>query len=374
MTVVGVIGGGQLARMMIPAAIDLGIELRVFAEAENSSARIAASVVGDYTDSDQVLAFAQSVDVVTFDHEHVPLANLARVVAEGVSVFPPPAALALTHDKTVMRAELARLNIPQPRWTVVGEASPDAAVLVGGFPCVAKLPVGGYDGKGVRVIQSWNEVSDWLAAGPILLEELVSFRRELSQLSARRPSGDWSSWPVVETRQDGGVCSVVISPAPGIAQGQSAEAEEITQRIATECNVVGVLAVEMFEDHDGRILVNELAMRPHNSGHVLTEQSVTSQFEQHLRAVTDMPLGSTALRQSSGVMANIFGGAPVEKWAAMSEQFPEVKFHSYQKTFRPGRKAGHLVVTGENPTELSAVAEKARDIFKGGEPWEKPHG
>jgi len=374
MTVVGVIGGGQLARMMIPAAIDLGIELRVFAEAENSSARIAATVVGDYTDSDQVLAFARSVDVVTFDHEHVPLDNLDLVVSEGIAVFPPPEALALTQDKTMMRAGLAGLAIPQPRWTVAEEESPDAPDLVGGFPCIAKLPVGGYDGKGVRIIHSWNDVRDWLAAGPVLLEELVSFRRELSQLSARRPSGDWSSWPVVETRQDGGVCSVVISPAPGIARGQSAEAEEIAQRIATECNVVGVLAVEMFEDHDGRILVNELAMRPHNSGHVLTEQSVTSQFEQHLRAVTDMPLGSTALRQSSGVMANIFGGAPVEKWAAMSEQFPEVKFHSYQKTFRPGRKAGHLVVTGENPTELSAVAEKARHIFKGEEPWEKPHG
>ena len=374
MTVVGVIGGGQLARMMIPAAINLGIDLRVFVEAEDSSARIAASTVGDYTDSDQVLAFAHSVDVVTFDHEHVPLENLARVVSEGIAVFPPPEALALTQDKTVMRAQLAQLDIPQPRWTVVEKESPEAPELVGGFPCIAKLPVGGYDGKGVRVIQSWNNVRDWLAGGPVLFEELVSFKRELSQLSARRPSGEWSSWPLVETRQDGGVCSVVISPAPGITEGQAAEAQDIAQRIATKCSVVGVLAVEMFEDHDGRILVNELAMRPHNSGHVLTEQSVTSQFEQHLRAVTDMPLGSTALRQPSGVMANIFGGAPVEKWASMSEQFPEVKFHSYQKAFRPGRKAGHLVVTGENETELIAVAEMARDAVKGGEPWEKPHG
>ena len=226
-----------------------------------------------------------------------------------------------------MRAELARLGIPQPRWAVVNEESDESVQRVGGFPCVAKLPVGGYDGKGVRVIHSWNDLGDWLETGHVLLEELVSFRRELSQLSARRPSGDWSSWPLVETRQDGGVCSVVVSPAPGIAEGQAAEAQNIAQRIATKCSVVGVLAVEMFENNDGQILVNELAMRPHNSGHVLTEQSVTSQFEQHLRAVTDMPLGSTALRHPSGVMANIFGGAPVEKWAAVSEQFPEVKFH-----------------------------------------------
>ena len=374
MTAVGVIGGGQLARMMIPAAVNLGIDLRVFAEGENSSAHLAASWVGDFTNADELVAFAQSVDVVTFDHEHVPLDSLARLVSEGISVFPPPGALALTHDKAVMRAQLAQLGVPQPRWAVVLEKSVPGVDKVGGFPCVAKLPVGGYDGKGVRVIHSWNDVRDWLASGPVLLEELVSFRRELSQLSARRPSGEWSSWPLVETRQDGGVCSVVISPAPGMTESQAAEAQDIAQRIATECSVVGVLAVEMFEDHDGRILVNELAMRPHNSGHVLTEQSVTSQFEQHLRAVTDMPLGSTALRQPSGVMANIFGGAPVEKWASMSEQFPEVKFHSYQKAFRPGRKAGHLVVTGENETELIAVAEMARDAVKGGEPWEKPHG
>jgi len=371
---VGVIGGGQLARMMIPATINLGLDIKIFSDSADSSAKLAITQVGDYNYTDELFAFAQGVDVVTFDHEHVPLDNLARLVSEGIAVFPPPEALALTQDKTVMRAELARLDIPQPRWTVVDQESPDAPDLVGGFPCIAKLPVGGYDGKGVRVIHSWNDVRDWLETGHVLLEELVSFRRELSQLSARRPSGEWSSWPLVETRQDGGVCSVVVSPAPGITEGQAAEAQHIAQRIATECRVVGVLAVEMFENNDGQILVNELAMRPHNSGHVLTEQSVTSQFEQHLRAVTDMPLGSTELRHPSGVMANIFGGAPVEKWSSMSEQFPEVKFHSYQKAFRPGRKAGHLVVTGENATELIAVAEKARETFKGGEPWEKPHG
>lgn len=374
MTMVGVIGGGQLARMMIPAAINLGIDLRVFAEAHDSSARIAASTVGDYTDSDQVLAFAESVDVVTFDHEHVPLDILTRVASEGIAVFPPPEALALTHDKTVMRAELARLDIPQPRWIVVDGEAPDDLDVVGGFPCVAKLPVGGYDGKGVRVIDTWDDVRDWLATGPVLLEELVAFRRELSQLSARRPSGDFASWPLVETRQEDGVCSVVVSPAPGITDSQAAEAQDIAQRIATQCNVVGVLAVEMFEDRDGHILVNELAMRPHNSGHVLTEQSVTSQFEQHLRAVTDMSLGSTALREPVGVMANIFGGSPVEKWSGVSGQFPEVKFHSYQKGYRPGRKAGHLVVTGESVTDLVLMAEKARDVFKGEEPWDKHHG
>ena len=371
---VGVIGGGQLARMMIPASINLGIDLRVFAEAEFSSARLATSAVGDYTSAEELLAFAREVDVVTFDHEHVPLSNLNLLVSEGISVLPRPEALALTHDKTVMRAKLAELDIPQPRWAVVREESARELDRVGGFPCVAKLPVGGYDGKGVRVVHSWEGIRDWLPLGPVLLEELVAFERELSQVSARRPSGQWVSWPLVETRQEGGVCSVVISPAPKVTTTQALEAQRIAQHIATECDVVGVLAVEMFEDSDGQILVNELAMRPHNSGHVFTEQSVTSQFEQHLRAVTDIPLGSTASRQATGVMVNIFGGAPIEKWAAVSAQFPDVKFHSYQKAYRPGRKAGHMVVTGENAIELLATLERARDTFGGEEPWEKPLG
>jgi len=371
---VGVVGGGQLARMMIPASINLGIDLRVFAESKGSSAHLAESTVGDSANMAELLAFAGTVDVVTFDHEHVPLENLRELEKQGTRVFPPPEALALTHDKSLMRAELAHIGIPQPLWTVIAHKNDEELARVGGFPCVAKLPIGGYDGKGVREIHSWDEVQDWLEAGPVLLEELVNFKRELSQLSARRPSGDFLTWPLVETRQEGGVCSVVISPAAGITERQTAEAHDIAQRIATQFSVVGVLAVEMFEDFDGRVLVNELAMRPHNSGHVLTEQSVTSQFEQHLRAVIDMPLGSTALREPVGVMANIFGGAPVEKWFGVSGLFPEVKFHSYQKGYRPGRKAGHLVVTGESVTDSVLLAEQARDALKGEEPWDKHHG
>jgi len=367
MVCVGVIGGGQLARMMIPAAINLGIDLRVFAEAEESSASMAVSHVGDYSQLSELEAFAQNCDVITFDHEHVPIAHLEALQAQGVRVYPPPGALALTHNKIVMRHALATLGVPQPRWAVVeSEADDDRALReVGGFPCVAKIPVGGYDGKGVRVIDSFGAIADWTAAGPVLLEEKVDFRRELAQLGARRPSGQWVPWPVVETRQAEGVCSEVLAPAPGISPWQSAEAESIARSIAESIAVVGVLAVELFGTTDGRILVNELAMRPHNSGHVFTELSVTSQFEQHLRAVTDFPLGSPELISGIGVMANVFGHVDDLLARTASERFPEVKIHDYTKAPRPGRKAGHCVAVGSDVADTLGRALAVRAILHG---------
>ena len=365
MTVVGVVGGGQLARMMIPAAINLGIELRVLAESDDSSAKLAASRVGDFRSLQDLRIFTQDVDVLTFDHEHVPLDHLRVLRDEGVDVFPPPEALALTQDKTVMREALQGWDIPQPRWTIVTAADGAALDEVGGFPCIAKLPIGGYDGKGVRVAHSWGDIEDWIAEGPVLLEERVDFVRELAQLSARRPSGQWEPWLAVETLQQDGVCSEVKSPAPGLTAGVRAEAERIAQVIAESAGVVGVLAVELFEDSTGRLLVNELAMRPHNSGHVFTEQSVTSQFEQHLRAITDCPLGSTDFRHPVATMVNIFGAAPYEAWVQVAGRHPSAKLHSYHKTARPGRKAGHIVVTGSLRDSVDEEALSARDNYLG---------
>jgi 5-(carboxyamino)imidazole ribonucleotide synthase len=367
MTVVGVIGGGQLARMMIPAAVNLGIDISVFAETEGSSAHLGQTQIGDFTDLSQLAAFARTVDVITFDHEHVPLAHLHALREEGAVIHPPPEALALTHDKTVMRNALHALGLPQPRFAILSSlAEGEQAVSeVGGFPCVAKLPVGGYDGKGVRVIQSLQDCADWISAGPVLLEEFVDFHRELSQLSARRPGGQWVPWLPVETRQSNGVCSEVLSPAPGVSEELVAEARSIAHTIAESLGVVGVLAVELFELPNGQLLVNELAMRPHNSGHVLTEQSVTSQFEQHLRAVADIPLGSAALREPAGAMVNIFGSARFAEYSLIAADFPEVKFHSYQKQPRPGRKAGHFVVTGEDSNVTLERAKKALQALQG---------
>ena len=372
-TVVGVIGGGQLARMMVPPAINLGLDIRVLAENEGSSAQIAATQVGDYTDVDTVVSFATDCDVITFDHEHVPAHVLAELISRGIAVHPGPHALQFAQDKLRMRERLAELGIPVPGWMRASEeAHVDAFLQEWGGKAVAKTARGGYDGKGVRVITSAADVSDWLEKlGPgesILLEELVDFRRELSQLIARRPSGEMALWPVVESIQTDGVCSEVIAPAP-LSQGKIADmAGSIASQIAAELDVTGVMAVELFETTDDRILVNELAMRPHNSGHWTQDGSTTSQFEQHLRAVLDLPLGATGLTAPHTVMVNILGGpssgdmlAPYPR--AMADH-PTVKIHTYGKEPRPGRKVGHVNASGDDLPEVVYQARGAAGFFQ----------
>lgn len=361
---VGVIGGGQLARMMIPASVALGVELRVLAEAEGMSASLAATAVGDYRDAETVLAFARGVDVVTFDHEHVPQDVLAALVSEGVKVHPGPGALAVAQDKTLMRERLSAIGAPVPEWARVTDAQELGAFLADhGGAAVVKTPRGGYDGKGVRVVRSASEADDWFDTAGVeglLVEELVSFRRELAQLVARRPSGEVVAWPLVETVQRDGVCAEVFAPAPR-AQDLPAAARALAERIATELDVTGVLAVELFETVDGRLLVNELAMRPHNTGHWTIDGALTSQFEQHLRAVLDLPLGATDALAPVSVMVNVLGGPTGERMPdryprAMADR-PEVKYHFYDKDSRPGRKVGHVTALG---SDLDDTVERAR--------------
>lgn len=358
---VGVVGGGQLARMMIPAAINLGFDLRVFAESEVCSARAAHTVVGDYANAEELLAFATDVDVLTFDHEHVSGGVLSALTDRGVVLYPTAEALALTHDKAFMRSTLSALGYPQPRWTVVdGGPIPQQEIdAVGGFPLIAKKPVGGYDGKGVRQVNVVDDLSDWLEEGPVLLEEKVNFRRELSQLSARNSQGDWIAWDLVQTLQENGVCAEVIAPAPDLPLGLTQLAGDLARNMAYDLGVVGVFAIELFETQEGQLLVNELAMRPHNSGHVFTELSVTSQFEQHLRAVAGFPLGSTRALTSYGVMVNIFGQVDEAGARAAYRADPDVKIHDYMKEARAGRKAGHVVAVGENHQDLVARCKDA---------------
>ena len=369
---VGVIGGGQLARMMVPPAIELGIDIRVLAEVEDSSAAIAATSVGDYTDSATVLAFARDVDVVTFDHEHVPQAVLAALVDAGHTVHPGPDALAVAQDKVVMRERLTAIGAPVPDWAVVHDAAALGAFLdAHGGRAVVKTPRGGYDGKGVRVVGGEHDADDWFAAAGhegLLAEELVVFRRELAQLVARRPSGEARAWPLVETVQRDGVCAEVFAPAPD-AGSLPAEARSLAERIATELGVTGVLAVELFETSDGRLLVNELAMRPHNTGHWTIDGAITSQFEQHLRAVLDLPLGDPSPTAPWSVMVNVLGGPSN---ATMQDRYrialaadPAVKFHSYDKASRPGRKVGHVTAIGDGLDDTAARARAAAGSFEG---------
>ena len=373
---VGVIGGGQLARMMIPAAVNLGIDIRVLAENEGMAAGLAAVQIGDYRDRDVVIAFADTVDVVTFDHEHVPQEILRELVARGVAVHPGPDALLYAQDKLLMRERLTELGLPVPDWARVENTEQLAAFLAGhGGRAVLKTARGGYDGKGVRMITHEHEADDWFTAlaedandGALLVEELVDFRRELAQLVARRPSGETRAWPVVETVQRDGVCAEVISPAPQ-APGRLVEvAAEIGMAVANGLGVTGVLAVELFETTDGRVLINELAMRPHNSGHWSMEGSTTSQFEQHLRAVLDLPLGSTESREPWSVMVNILGGPATgsldDRYENAFAAHPGVKIHNYGKDPRPGRKVGHVTASGHDLDEVAYQARATAALFQ----------
>jgi 5-(carboxyamino)imidazole ribonucleotide synthase len=367
---VGVIGGGQLARMMIPPAVALGIELRVLAESAGESAGLAVTSVGDFRDLPTVLEFARGVDVVTFDHEHVPQEVLAGLVAAGVRVSPRPEALLYAQDKLLMRERLAALGLPVPEWAPIHSSDDLAAFLAAnGGRVVLKTPRGGYDGKGVRVVSSIDDAADWLADGAVLLaEELVEFRRELAQLVARRSTGETVLWPVVESIQRDGVCAEVIAPAPRSAGRIADLAADIAVSVATNLDVTGVLAVELFETTDDRLVINELAMRPHNTGHWTIDGSTTSQFEQHLRAVLGLPLGATGTREPWSVMVNVLGGpgsgALPDRYPIALEDQPTVKFHSYGKASRPGRKVGHVTATGDDLDDVVFRARAASEFFR----------
>ncbi|CAM3968829.1 5-(carboxyamino)imidazole ribonucleotide synthase [Helcobacillus massiliensis] len=363
---IGVVGGGQLARMMIPAAIELGLDIAVLAGSDTeSAAQVAHRVeIGSHEDADAVAAFAASVDAVTFDHEHVPQDILRALEADGIAVRPGADALIHAQDKLVMRERLTELGHPCPQWwRITSRADLERALEEAGGRIVVKTARGGYDGHGVAVISSADEVADWLERGDDLLaEQLVPFTRELSAQVARRPGGQVAAYPVVESEQKDGVCFRVAAPAPGLSAERDAEIRGLAERIAEDLGVVGMLAVELFELADGTVLVNELAMRPHNTGHWSMDGCVTSQFEQHLRAVADLPLGSTEPLRPAAVMVNLLGGTRedlVEGGRIAVEQDPSATIHLYGKGVRPGRKVGHVNLTGEDMDEVTARGIRA---------------
>lgn len=367
----GVIGGGQLARMMLPAAIELGLDLTVLAtDPAESAAQVAArTALGRHDDPAAVKALAADVDVVTFDHEHVPTPLLEEIRDRtGAAVRPGPGALVHAQDKLLMRERLSELGHPCPRWwRVTDPAELDRAILAAGGRAVVKTPRGGYDGHGVRIVEHAEEVADWFTGHPALLvEELVPFTRELSAQVARRPGGRALCYPVVQSVQNNGVCYEVVAPAPGLTAQDQQRIQDVATAIARDLDVTGMLAVELFEHQDGTVLVNELAMRPHNTGHWSMDGAVTGQFEQHLRAVADLPLGATTPRAPYAVMVNLLGGSREDLGAGAREAMegdPELKVHLYGKTVRPGRKVGHVTLLGEDPQELLERAHRAEAII-----------
>ncbi|HEX3706166.1 MAG TPA: 5-(carboxyamino)imidazole ribonucleotide synthase [Mycobacteriales bacterium] len=355
--VVGMVGAGQLARMTHQAAISLGLSLRVLADAaDDGAATVTPEVeIGSATDREAIERFAKTCDVVTFDHEHVPNDMIASLTSLGAIMRPGATALRYAQDKRAMRLRLASLDIPMPKWTDDPEGLPR--------PYVAKAVSGGYDGRGVWFVAE----GDKLPTGDLIFEERVTIVHELAVQVARTPSGKTRCWPVVETVQEDGICVEVIAPAPRLSHTLAAEAQALAVRIADELGVVGVLAVELFEVPGG-LLVNELAMRPHNSGHWSIEGSTTSQFEQHLRAVLDWPLGDTRIRTPYAVMVNLIGGSGTnlaKSLPAALGAVPNCSIHLYGKSARPGRKLGHVTALGSDLDETRERARTAVAVLRG---------
>ncbi|KAF4406514.1 MULTISPECIES: 5-(carboxyamino)imidazole ribonucleotide synthase [Streptomyces] len=371
--VVGMVGGGQLARMTHEAGIPLGIRFKLLSDTPQDSAAQVVSevVVGDHRDLETLRAFAQGCDVITFDHEHVPTGHLRALEADGIPVRPGPDALVHAQDKGVMRARLGEIGVPCPRHRIVADPADVTrfAEEGDGFPVVLKTVRGGYDGKGVWVVSGEAEAAEPFKAGvPVLAEEKVDFARELAANVVRSPHGQAVAYPVVESIQVGGVCDTVIAPAPGLSGALSAQAQELALTVAKELGVVGHLAVELFETRDGRLLVNELAMRPHNSGHWTQDGAVTSQFANHVRAVLDLPLGDPRPRATWTVMANVLGGDYPDMYAAYLHcmaRDPQLKIHMYGKDVKPGRKVGHVNTYGDDLADVRERAAHAAGYLRG---------
>ena len=378
MPTVGMVGGGQLARMTQQAAIALGVSLKVLAEKPgDSAARVVSEArIGSHTSVGDLEAFAKDCDVLTFDHEHVPGEHLLTLALAGVVCRPGPEALLHAQNKLVMRERLSAHGFPCPAFAEVSmrEAAKDVEEFgeLHGWPVVLKAVRGGYDGKGVWVLDGLDlDLLERLTGEglELMVEEHVGFRRELAALVARSPYGQGATYQIVETVQRDGICHEVISPAPGLDQQVGATAERLALDIADKLQVTGIMAVELFETLDGGLLINELAMRPHNSGHWTIEGARTSQFEQHLRAVLDLPLGDTAATAPYVVMANVLGGNAddlYKRYTHVMAHDPGVKVHFYGKDVRPGRKIGHVTVLGDDVDELLERARHAADYLRWG--------
>ncbi|NEC63090.1 5-(carboxyamino)imidazole ribonucleotide synthase [Streptomyces sp. SID9727] len=375
--VVGMVGGGQLARMTHEAGIPLGIKFKLLSDtAQDSAAQVAGEVVvGDYRDLETLRAFARGCDVITFDHEHVPTEHLRALEADGIPVRPGPDALVHAQDKGVMRAKLTEIGAPCPRHRIVEDPADVVAFAAegGGFPVILKTVRGGYDGKGVWVVRSEADAAEPFRAGvPVLAEEKVDFVRELAANIVRSPHGQAVAYPVVESVQVDGVCDTVIAPAPELDEALAGEAQQLALRIASELGVVGHLAVELFETRgpDGKpgILVNELAMRPHNSGHWSMDGAITSQFANHVRAVLDLPLGDPRPRAPWTVMCNVLGGDFPDMYQGYLHcmaRDPQLKIHMYGKDVKPGRKVGHVNTYGDDLADVRERARHAADYLRG---------
>ncbi len=359
---VGIIGAGQLARMTIAPAESLGVNLLLFADgAEDSAAQIAPHVIGDFRDLEALKEFAKKCDLLTFEHELVPLSVIRGLEASGFKVFPTSDSFQYSQNKALMRQRLEKY--PAPKWQVISSGDQDLD-----FPFIAKSISGGYDGRGVWKITNHDDLHEILKEVPqLLIEELVNFDYEIAVMVARSAHGQAVTWAPTQTIQSDGICTSTISPAPELSSELAEKAQHLALSIANDLALIGVMAVEMFVKGDD-LFINELAMRPHNSGHWTIEGATTSQFEQHLRAILDLPLGDPAMVAPYAVMGNILGGDKSDMYRPylhLMARNPNLKFHQYKKEIRKGRKVGHVTVIGENLLELTEIIAHARDYMSG---------
>jgi 5-(carboxyamino)imidazole ribonucleotide synthase len=359
---VGIIGAGQLGRMSAAPAAALGIDLILLAQsATDSGAQVAEFEVGDYRDLGQVRDFAKKCDLLTFEHELIPISVIRALENEGVKFYPTSESFIYSQDKAAMREKLS--NYLAPKWQIVTKAS---EILE--YPVIAKSISGGYDGRGVWKVDSESELASILLENPkLLVEELIEFDFEISVMVARSPHGQAATWAPTQTIQRNGICTMTISPAPDLAESLGQQAQQTALSIAAEIKLVGVMAVEMFVKGN-QLFINELAMRPHNSGHWTIDGSVTSQFEQHLRAILDLPLGDTSMTSEYAVMGNVLGGDKQDMYRPylhLLARTPKLKIHQYRKEVKPGRKIGHVTLLGENLVELTTEVQHAIDYMSG---------
>jgi len=361
---IGVIGAGQLARMMVGPALDLGVDINFFAASpDDSAALISSFIVGDFKNIEDLMEFANDCDVVTFEHELVPQSLISELESRGVCVYPTSNSFVYSQDKLAMREKIAELGLLNPLHEKYEGGSTNFE-----FPLVAKVPRGGYDGRGVWVISNQAQLSE--LPTPLLLEEKLNFTREISIMVARSRSGETRTWSPTWTEQSDGICKITVTPVPDFPRDLINEVNRIAVTIADGIDLVGVMAVELFQ-MDSQLIVNELALRPHNSGHWTIEGAITSQFEQHLRAVLDLPLGDTKQIADWAVMGNILGGSQPEIFAQYEElmaRSPSLKFHHYRKEIKKGRKIGHVLLLGWNCgfQELVSEVEFAQNYLSGG--------
>jgi 5-(carboxyamino)imidazole ribonucleotide synthase len=360
MTTVGILGGGQLARMLALSGAPLGLRFLVLdTVADACAGQFAPMVVGDYTDKSALSEFASRIDVATFDFENVP-ADSARWLAERVPVFPNPRALAVAQDRLAEKTLFRELRIPTPGFAdIANREAFDAAVAELGTPCILKTRRLGYDGKGQFRIKSpadvdaaWGALGAQAATVGLILEAFVAFQRELSVVAVRGRDGEFRAWPMTENWHVEGVLSASLAPARIDASTQ-ATALSHAKRLADALDYVGVFALELFS-RDGELLANELAPRVHNSGHWTIEGSETSQFQNHLRAVLGLPLGSTRML-GHACMLNWIGEMPD---AAPVLREPGGHWHDYGKEARAGRKVGHATLRADAPVELAESLQR----------------